>query len=350
MNAAKLAKLKENADLPDLAPYLNDWFATTGPLVGAALWTVWFGLSRPDWNTGVVLAVILVALPLALQIVDDPRNGPMTPAIPWIRLATPAAGLVALLSVVVGKGFFSALLSLPWLACASAIAFTGVFRVLSRRALADPALGVDLGLIGLGFAGLWLFLNRWGGEPGLSPSTAYLYLFAFGAPFVVGCSARRLGFDSRLSIIASGGSILAAVLSAVDGRLEVLASGIALGVSVVVSKQLLALAKFERGVASSLLSIGGSSLIAASVLNLVRLLVISVDPRTFASTVFQPDAVVTDGFAVSYRTLDAPTVAAVAGLGLVFLLGALRAMSWEASSADGELRATMVHLRAPFGR
>lgn len=344
VNAAKLAKLKENTDLPDLTPYLNDRFATLSPLVGAALWAIWFGLARPDWNTGVVLAVILVALPLALQIVDDPRNGPMTPAIPWIRLAVPAAGLMALLSVLVGKGFFSALLSLPWLGCASAVALTGVFRLLSRRSLADPAIGVDLGLIGLGFAGLWLFFDRWGGEPDLSPSTAYLYLFAFGAPFAVGCSARRLGSDSRLSMIASGGSILAALLSTLDGRLEVVASGVVLGVSVVVSKQLLALGKVESGVTSSLLSIAGSSLIAASVLNLVRLLVISVDPRTFASTVFQQDAVVTDAFSVAYSTLDSPTIGAVAGLSLAFLLLALLALTWEASSDDGQLRATMVHL------
>ncbi len=344
MNAAKLAKLKENTDLPDLTPYLNDRFATTGPLVGAALWAVWFGLARPDWNTGLVLAVILVALPLALQIVDDPRSGPIAPAIPWIRLATPVAGLLALMSVLVGKGFFSALFSLPWLACASAVAITGAFRLMSRRSLADPALGVDFGLIGLGLAGLWFFLNRWGGGPGLASSTAYLYLFAFGAPFVVGCSARRMNSDPRLSMIASGGSIFAALLATVDGRLHVVASGVALGVAVIVSKQLLALGKTETGMTSSLLWIAGNSLIAASVLNVVRLLLISVDPRTFAGSVFQPDAVVTDAFSVAYSTLDAPTIAAVALLGLVFLLGALLALTWEASGSDGQLRASMVHL------
>ncbi|NNF56061.1 MAG: YndJ family transporter [Acidimicrobiales bacterium] len=344
MDAAKLARLKENADVPDITPYLDGRFATLSPSAGAAVWALWVGTARPDWNTGVVLAVILVAVPLALQVLDDPRNGPMTPAIPWLRLVSPPAGLLALVSVLVGPGFVSALLSLPWLACAGAIAVTGVFRLLSRRALSDSAIGVDLGLIGLGLAGLWFFVNRCGGETELSQSTAYLHLFGFGAPFVVGCSARRLGSDSLLSMIASGGSILAALLSTVDGRLDVVASGVLLGVSVVVSKQLLATGKAEHRAAASLLGIAGACLIASSVLSLVRLLLISVDPRTFADSVFQPDAVVTDAFSVTYATLDAPTIGAVAGLSLVFLLSALLALTWEASGVDGNVRATLVHL------
>lgn len=181
--------------------------AAVSPVLGFAVWLALLAARWRDFGDdaalaeAIVLLVILVAVPLALPLTANlsERTHQSSP-----RLAA-LTGLAALAGLVAAAPAFLALAPLPaaaltgpWLLVCGLAALHGLLRLLARRDLDLAELALDLALVWLPGAAVWLLVFRgdWvlGGFGGLAAAltAGHFHAAGFGALVMVGLLGRGL--------------------------------------------------------------------------------------------------------------------------------------------------------------
>jgi hypothetical protein len=182
--------------------------AFKAPALGLLVWLAVLGARLGDLGDEatlaevIVLFVVLVAVPRALLFTAAEDMSPRTYA-SAARLAGLAglAGLVAAVPAVapgLGPGAAAGLTG-PWLLVCGFAALHGLLRLYVRRSLAPAELALDLGLLWLPGAAVWLLVYRGdlvlGGFGGLAAvlTAGHFHAAGFGALVMVGLLGRGLG-------------------------------------------------------------------------------------------------------------------------------------------------------------
>lgn len=167
-------------------------------IVGAFLWVLWAAITRPDRTPLVNMFAPFVIVPLGLAIAARPHTGPRTNS--FVRLAgvAPLFASTAALSFGFETGTLAALVAAPWWGFCAVIAILGVGRLLSRRTLNDPGIGVDSGLIFLLVGATFFVISRAGLRPLdfsdriIELTASHFHFAGFALPIIAGAVAIRL--------------------------------------------------------------------------------------------------------------------------------------------------------------
>lgn len=165
--------------------------------VAATVWGVWAALASPSWTASILVFAAFVIVPLGLQLASHAESGPLSRALPRLAWLAPVLALSPALSYSIDPGTLAAVAAIPWLCLTLIIALLGAGRLLSRRAVADPLVAVDFGLMFLLVGGVWMVISRAGWTPmGFSAAivelTAVHFHYAgFALPVVAGLVASR---------------------------------------------------------------------------------------------------------------------------------------------------------------
>jgi hypothetical protein len=168
------------------------------PLAGAVVWlaaTIAFKLNAIE---SLFLWAPLVVVPLGLDLILP--SGPL-------RIAQPAAALLAAASYAFEPGGLAAALAAPWAVFCAALAVVGAIRFIKRREFFVDA---ALGLIAVGG---WGFLMSRAGmkpagfeEPIVLLTAVHFHYAGFVAPLLAALAARRAG--PRRPILIAGAAIV----------------------------------------------------------------------------------------------------------------------------------------------
>lgn len=218
-------------------------------------------------QTQIVLAfAMFIIVPLGLCIAARPSTGPTTALLIPLAKAAPFIAITAAISLALEQGVAAALLALPWFGYTLVLGAIGAGRVLSRRTLQTPGLGVDAALLFIVVGGAWFVISRAGWQP-LGFSAAIVQLTAvhfhyagFALPIVAGVVGDRLGRGVLLPAMVILGVPVTAVGITVDGTTEWFAATFMAIVGMVVAFRTMQLARAIDGAARVLLTISSLSL------------------------------------------------------------------------------------------
>jgi len=175
-----------------------------GTAAGAVLWPLWWILGGAGSGVGDVVGLalvggLLVVVPLALLLSREPdRAGGDHPAFRWAVGSLLLSVPTGLLSMLGSPGGVSAGLAVPWVATTLLVGLWGLARLGRRPHLDLPETCIDVGLIYLPVAGVWLLASRAGqpllgfSEPWVSLTATHFHFAALGVPVMAGAVGRAL--------------------------------------------------------------------------------------------------------------------------------------------------------------
>lgn len=301
--------------------------------LGVGTWLVWALVVRPEWTAVLLLLSPFVLVPLGLRLAASAETGPEAPVLRSLAQLAPAFALAAAASFLLEPSSLAAVVSVPWLAFTVAVALAGVGRLLSRRTLNDPGIGVDAGLAFVAVGGAWFTISRAGLNPlGFSDAivqlTAVHFHYAgFALPIVAGFTASRLNRSALLPLVVIVGVPLTAIGITAGGWLEWFAATAMASAGVATAGLLLRLSTHERGPARWLTAMAGVALMAGMSLALGWSWSIRFDWRFLGL----------DSMAAIHGSLNA------LGFGLLGLLG----LNLLDSTASLDATATNLHAGRP---
>ena len=121
-----------------------------------------------DLVSRLLLLAVLGTIPLLLETACDLWGGDARP-MRWASWASLPGGLLAAASFLAPTGPIAGALTLGWAAFSGLVAWEGVRRLLAMRAarrFAAEEVVLALGLAALPGGAAWLFMGRWGLDPG----------------------------------------------------------------------------------------------------------------------------------------------------------------------------------------
>ncbi|MEM9519868.1 MAG: YndJ family transporter [Actinomycetota bacterium] len=233
---------------------------------GGVLWLLWAAIAQPTWTALLLVLSPFVLVPLGLRLTV--AAGPTTPIIDRVIRWAPALALSAGASFLPTAGWLAALLTVPWFAFTVTTAGIGVARLLSRRRLADPAIGTDAGLLFLAVGGAWLTISRAGLNPlGFSDAivelTAVHFHYAgFALPTVAGFVTHRRNGSALVPAAVIIGVPLTALGITIGGWLEWTGATVMAIAGMATAMAMLRAATTTVGAARTLLTTAGAALLA----------------------------------------------------------------------------------------
>lgn len=242
----------------------------TQAVVGLVLWATWAAVVQPEWTAVLLLLSPLVLVPLGLRLASADTIGPGV-LDSLSRLTLPLA-LTAAASFIPGPGWVAALVSVPWFVFTALLALAGLARLLSRRSILEPGIGVDFGLMFVVVGGAWLTISRAGANPlGFSDAivqlTAVHFHYAgFALPIVAGFTADRLRRSAIVPIAVIVGVPLTAAGITIGGWLEWIAATLMAMAGIATAALLIRCGTTARGLARWLTVTAGIALTAGMTL------------------------------------------------------------------------------------
>jgi hypothetical protein len=116
------------------------------------------------WIAGrFVLLAVLVWVPLALRLVDDPETPAGAALLPrLLRRLHPWCAVLLIGSYLLPAGLLAAVLALPWAGWTALVGLRGLLRLREHPLSASDELCLDLGMLALPVGGVWLLAARAG--------------------------------------------------------------------------------------------------------------------------------------------------------------------------------------------
>lgn len=175
-----------------------------GTALAAVLWPLgWIlggaGSGVADIVGTALIGGLLVVIPLAVLLSREPdRDGLDSRAFRWAVGSLLVSVPTGLLSMLGSPGALSASLAVPWLVTTLLVGLWGLVRLGRRPHLDLPENCIDVGLLSLPVAGVWLVASRAGQpllgftEPWVSLTATHFHYAALGVPVMAGVVGRAL--------------------------------------------------------------------------------------------------------------------------------------------------------------
>jgi uncharacterized protein (UPF0548 family) len=166
-----VSKTKDALTAFDLSSFFEGRVGFVISYLGIGAWIAWvvqsafFGSGLASWLTVFTMAVIWIVVPLGLRLADQHGAGPLTRAIGLLRAIVLPVAAITLVALRDAPGFWSAVLTIPWLLFSCWAACVGIIRFLSRPSTTLDSYARDISLVALAAGSFCLTVSRAGITP-----------------------------------------------------------------------------------------------------------------------------------------------------------------------------------------
>ncbi len=241
---------------------------------GLLLWVLWVAVLSPARTPAVTMFAPFVIVPLGLAIAARGHTGPRSLLLGKLAVRAPLLAISSAMSFRFDTGPLAATMTVPWLGFTTALALIGIARLMSRRTLNTPGIGVDAGLIFIVVGAAFLTLSRAGLRPlGFSDriielTASHFHFAGFALPIIAGAVSLRLGRGPLVPAAIIIGIPFTAMGITFAGRTEWIAATFMALAGLAAAGTVLQLAPKATGRARIALTIAGLALIGGMALAL----------------------------------------------------------------------------------